>query len=79
MTTTIQISEDLRNQLQKYKKSSKETYEDIIKELILEKENLKKNEIEILREGYCEMYGLSNKINDDFENLDLEGIDKNEY
>ncbi|MDA3856573.1 MAG: hypothetical protein PF569_10040 [Candidatus Woesearchaeota archaeon] len=79
MTTTIQISEDLRNQLKKYKKSSKETYEDIIKELISEKENSKKNEIEILREGYCGMYGLSNKINDDFENLDLKGIDKNEY
>ncbi len=79
MVTTIQISEDLRDQLQKYKKSSKESYEDVIKELILEKKNSENNEIYLLREGYEKMHKISKEISNEFENIDLDGIDKNEY
>jgi predicted CopG family antitoxin len=78
MVTTIQISEDLRDRLQKYKKSSKESYEDVIKELIEEKESSKNNEVNLLREGYEEMYGLSKEINYDFEDIDLEEMKKDD-
>lgn len=79
MITTIQITNELKGELQKYKKSSKDTYEDVIKKLILEKKNSKIYENNILKEGYEEIYGLSKKINEDFENIDLNGIEENEY
>lgn len=79
MITTIQITNELKGELQKYKKSSKDTYEDVIKKLILEKKNSKIYENNILREGYEEIYGLSKEINEDFENIDLNGIEENEY
>lgn len=78
MVTTIQISEDIKNILQRYKKTPKDTYEDVIRELIKEKENSKENELFILREGYEEMYGISKQISQDFDNVDLEGLEKNE-
>jgi hypothetical protein len=79
MVTTIQISEDLKNILSKYKKSSKETYEDVIKNLIKEKEKSKKEEINLLKENYRELYGVSKKIAKDYEVVDREGLEKIEY
>ena len=79
MITTIQLSEDLKNQLKKYKKSSKDTYEDVILALIEDKENIKNQQINILREGYEKMQKNSKEINNDFEDLDLEELEKNEY
>ena len=79
MVTTIQISEDLRDVLQKYKKSSKNSYEDVIRNLINDKEKSKNNNLMILREGYEEMYGLSQEISDDFNDVDVEGLGNNEY
>ena len=75
MVTTIQISEELKDSLNKYKKKSSQRYEDIIKELLIEKEN----DISLLKEGYEEMYGLSQEISEEFEDIDREELEKNEY
>lgn len=79
MITTIQISEDLKEILQNYKLNSRETYEDVIKRLIEDKKKSEENKIMLLREGYEEMYSLSKKIADEFENIDLEELNKNEF
>lgn len=79
MITTIQISEDLKEILQNYKLNSRETYEDVIKRLIEDKKKSEENKIMLLREGYEDMYSLSKKIADEFENIDLEELNKNEF
>ena len=75
MVTTIQISEDLKNILYKYKRSSKDSYEDVIKNLIREREENKENRANLLREGYVEMYGISKEISQEFDDVDMKGLD----
>lgn len=79
MTTTIQISEELKDILISYKNKSNQTYEDVIRDLINEKEKANKKNILLLKEGYEEMYGLDKKIVKDFEKLDLDGLNKDDY
>ncbi len=79
MITTIQISDDVKSVLQKYKKSSKSTYEDVIKDLIDNYEKSQRDDIMVLREGYEEMYGLSQEVSDDWDDLDVDGLKENEY
>lgn len=79
MVTTIQISENLRDILQKYKKTSKSSYEEVIKDLIEEHEKSKKADYLILKEGYEEMYGLSKKVSDEFDKISIEDMEKNDY
>lgn len=79
MTTTIQISEELKDILISYKNKSNQTYEDVIRDLINEKEKANKKNILLLKEGYETMYGLDKKIVKDFEKLDLDGLNKDDY
>lgn len=70
MVTTIQISENLRDKLQKYKNTPKTSYEDVIETLVKNYEASKKKEILMLKEGYLEMENDSKKINKEWEPAD---------
>ena len=57
MVTTIQISEDLKDKLSSRKVSSKDTYEEIIWDLLedtLEINEVTKKEIELARKEYAQ-------------------------
>lgn len=56
MSTTIQISESLREKLISVKQDKKETYEEIISKLLKNFERKKQEEENLLKEGYMEMY-----------------------
>lgn len=71
MITTIQIHENIKNELEKFKISDKETYEDVIKNLIKEVEKNKRNNKELMIEGYKEMAEESLKITQEWETTDL--------
>ncbi len=70
MVTSIQISENLRDKLQKYKKTSKTSYEDVIEKLVKNYETSNEKEIQMLKEGYLEMKDDSKKINKEWESID---------
>ena len=55
MITTIQIREQVKKRLDKYKESNRETYEQVILHLIHLAEHHKKQKKELLIEGYTEM------------------------
>lgn len=79
MTTTIQISENLRDDLLKFKTNSKISYEDIIKKALeaYKKEGMAQNKS--LEEEYRELAKLSLEITQDWESMDLEELSKIEY
>ena len=74
MVTTIQISENLRDDLLKYKKNSKTSYEEVILELLKNFKEKEKDEKSFLIEGYKEMSDLTSTMNEEWENLDLEAM-----
>jgi len=71
MVTTIQISEDLRDNLLEYKINSKISYEEIIRKLLIDYKKSQKEEEKLLIDGYKEMSNFSKKINNEWEQLDL--------
>ena len=77
MVTTIQLNEDVKKTLDRLK-SNKETYEDIIVNLIKSVEEQKKNQEDLLIEGCKEMYEDMLKIAKEWEGTLMDGLDKNE-
>ena len=55
MTTTIQIHEDVKNELDRLKETGKETYEEVILNLMNVAEKCKRERKSLLIEGYKEM------------------------
>jgi len=69
MVTTIQLNESVKNALERLK-SSKETYEEVIINLIKTAEKFKREQEQLLVEGYKEMAKESLKINKEFEAIE---------
>jgi hypothetical protein len=78
MVTTIQINESTKNSLIKLRNSNKETYEDIILNLIKLAEVQKRKQEELMIEGYKKMAEESLKIAREWEGTLMDGLDKNE-
>ena len=71
MVTTIQLNENVKNALDRMK-SGKETYEQIILNLMKIAEEYKRKQEELLIEGCKEMAEDSLKINKEWEAVDTE-------
>ena len=69
MVTTIQLNENVKNVLNKMK-TNKETYEEIILNLIKTAEEHKREKKHLLIEGYKEMAEENLKITKEFEAIE---------
>lgn len=69
MITTIQIHKDVKKSLDKFKEN-KESYEEVILELMQAFEKQKRQQKELLIEGYKEMAEESLKITKEFEAIE---------
>jgi hypothetical protein len=78
MVTTIQLNESTKDSLIKLRKSNKETYEDVILNLIKLAKVQKRKQEELMIEGYKEMAEESLKITQEWESTLMDGLDKNE-
>lgn len=70
MITTIQIHESVKNELERFKDSKKETYEEVILELIRFAEKCRKEQKELMIEGYKEMAKESLNTTKEWANAD---------
>lgn len=77
MVTTIQLNEDVKRALDRIK-SNKETYEEVIVNLMKFAEEQKKKKEELLIEGCKEMHDDMLKIAKEWEGTLMDGLDKNE-
>lgn len=77
MVTTIQLNEDVKKALDGMK-SDKETYEEVIVNLMKSAEKQKRKQRELLIEGCKEMAEESLKIAKEWEGALMDGLDKNE-
>ena len=77
MVTTIQLNEDVKNALKRMK-SNKETYEEVILNLMKIAEKHKREQEQLLIEGYKEMADESLRIAREWEVTLMDGLDKNE-
>jgi len=66
MVTTIQLNEDVKNALDRIK-SKKETYEQVILYLMQIAEKYRREQEQLLIEGYKEMAKENLKVNKEFE------------
>lgn len=69
MITTIQLNENVKNALDRMK-SNKETYEQVILNLMKTAEKCKREQEQLLIEGYKEMAEESLRITEEWENTD---------
>ncbi len=69
MITTIQIHENVKNELENLKEN-RESYEDVIVKLISLLEKQKRNNNELIIQGYKEMSDESLKISKEFESVE---------
>jgi len=77
MVTSIQLNENVKNALDRMK-SNKETYEEIILNLMKIAEKCKREQEQLLIEGCKEMYDDMLKISKEWEGTLMDGLDKNE-
>ena len=77
MVTTIQLNENVKNALNKMK-SNKETYEEIIVNLMKFAEEQKRKQEKLLIEECKEMAEENLKITKEWEGTLMDGLDKNE-
>ena len=77
MVTTIQLNEDVKKALDRMK-SNKETYEEVILNLMQIAEKCKREQEELMIEGCKEMYGDMLKIAKEWEGTLMDGLDKSE-
>ncbi len=78
MVTTIQLNENVKNSLAGLKSSNKETYEEVIVKLVKNLNKQKKEQEQLLIEGYKEMAEESLKMAKEWEGTLMDGLDKNE-
>jgi len=77
MVTTIQLSEDVKKILDRMK-VGKETYEDVILNVVRFVENQKRKREDLLLEGCREMAAERLKISKEWEGALMDGLDKSE-
>ncbi|MBI2042923.1 hypothetical protein HYT25_00865 [Candidatus Pacearchaeota archaeon] len=77
MVTTIQLNENVKKALDRIK-SDKETYEEVIVNLMKFAEEQKRKQEELLIEGYKEMAEESLRIAKEWEGTLMDGLDKDE-
>lgn len=77
MITTMQPNEDVKKALDRIK-SNKETYEQVIINLMNVAEKYKREQENLLIEGCKEMYGDMLKVPKEWEGTLMDGLDKNE-
>jgi len=77
MVTTIQLNENVKRALDRMK-SNKETYEEVILNLMKIAEEQKRKQEKLLIEGCKEMYDDMLKIAREWEGTLADGLDKNE-
>lgn len=77
MATTIQLNENVKNALDRMK-SNKETYEEVILNLMEIAEQHKRGQEHLLIEGCKEMYNDMLKSAKEWEGTLMDGLDKNE-
>ena len=77
MVTTIQLNEDVKKALDRMK-SNKQTYEEVILNLMREVEKHNREQEQLLIEGYKEMAEESLKIAKEWEGALMDGLDKSE-
>lgn len=77
MVTTIQLNEDVKKQLDRLK-TGRETYEEIILNLMKIAEECKMKQEELLIEGCKEMYNDMLEISKEWEGTLMDGLDKHE-
>ena len=77
MVTTIQLNEDVKKALDRIK-SNKETYEDVIINLMKIAEEKKRKQEHLLIEGYKKMAEESLKIAKEWEGTLVDGLNENE-
>lgn len=78
MITTIQLTEQVKNSLDKLKESKKQTYEEVIVSLIKLSEIQKRKQEELMIEGCKEMAEDSLRIAKEWEGTLMDGLDKSE-
>ena len=79
MVTTIQISENLRDELKSFKSSSNSSYDDVISKLVKKYKEEKIQKIDLLKESYLEMAKITTEENNFWEKIDLDDLKKNDY
>jgi len=72
MVTTIQLHENVKQELDKMKQNSKETYEQVIIKLLRSTEQQRRSQEELLIEGYKEMAEDSLKLAEEWSNTELD-------
>ena len=77
MVTTIQLNENVKDALDRIK-SNKETYEDVIVNLMQIAEEQRRKQEELLIEGCKEMAEESLRTAKEWEGTLMDGLDKNE-
>jgi hypothetical protein len=77
MVTSIQLNENVKNALDRMK-TNKETYEEIILNLMKIAEKCKREQEELLIEGCKEMAEESLRIAKEWEGTLMDGLDKDE-
>ncbi len=77
MVTTIQLNENVKIALDRMK-TNKETYEQVILNLMKIAEKCKREQEELLIEGCKEMYADMLKVTKEWEGTLMDGLDKNE-
>ncbi|MEK6891070.1 MAG: antitoxin VapB family protein [Nanoarchaeota archaeon] len=77
MVTSIQLNEGVKKELDRLK-TEKETYEDVILNLMKLAEKHKREQEQLLIEGYKEMAEESLRIAKEWEGTLMDGLDKNE-
>ncbi|NOZ80595.1 MAG: hypothetical protein GXP63_02885 [DPANN group archaeon] len=63
MVTTIQLSEQVKQQLERQKTSSRETYEEVIIRLMTSFAKMEQDKERLLKEGYLEMAEETARMN----------------
>jgi len=77
-STTIQISQELQQELNNMKLFARETYEEVILNLMKIAEKHKREKEQLLIEGCKEMYNDMLKISKEWDGALMDGLDKNE-
>mgnify|MGYP001604832497 FL=1 len=70
MITTIQLKDNVKRELDRLKENSKNTYEDVIVQMIKQLDEQKKRQRDLLIEGYKEMAEESLNITKEFEKIE---------
>lgn len=70
MVTTIQLNNNVKKLLDNLKETGKETYEEVILNMMNQLEEKRRNEKEMLLAGYQEMADESLKISKEFESIE---------